>query len=85
MLLPSLYEGLPTVVIEWQIAGLPCIVSDTVTKECAITPLVKFESLKESPENWAKTIENISLQDREKNKEMLLIHCKMKSKEKMNM
>ena len=71
MLLPSLYEGLPTVVIEWQIAGLPCIVSDTVTKECAITPLVKFKSLKESPENWAKTIENISLQDREKNKEML--------------
>lgn len=71
MLLPSLYEGLPMVVIEWQIAGLPCIVSDTVTKECAITPLVKFKSLKEGPENWAKTIENISPQDREKNKELL--------------
>lgn len=71
MLLPSLYEGLPMVVIEWQIAGLPCIVSDTVTKECAITPLVKFKSLKESPENWAKTIESISLQDREKNKKVL--------------
>ena len=71
MLLPSLYEGLPMVVIEWQIAGLPCIVSDTVTKECAITPLVEFKSIKESPENWARNIMGISLQDREKNKEVL--------------
>ena len=71
MVLPSLYEGLPMVVIEWQIAGLPCIVSDTVTKECAITPLVKFKSLEESPENWARNIMDISLQDRERNKEMV--------------
>ena len=71
MLLPSLYEGLPMVVIEWQIAGLPCIVSDTVTKECAITPLVKFKSIKESPESWARNIIDISLQDREKNKDVL--------------
>lgn len=71
MVLPSLYEGLPMVVIEWQIAGLPCIVSDTVTKECAITPLVKFESLEESHESWARNIEDIPLQDREKNKELL--------------
>ena len=71
MLLPSLYEGLPMVVIEWQIAGLPCIVSDTVTKECAITPLVKFKSLKEGPESWARNVRDISLQDREKNKKML--------------
>ena len=71
MLLPSLYEGLPMVVIEWQIAGLPCIVSDTVTKECAITPLVEFKSIKESPKNWARNIMGISLQDREKNKEVL--------------
>ena len=71
MLLPSLYEGLPMVVIEWQIAGLPCIVSDTVTKECAITPLVKFKSIKESPESWARNIIDISLQDREKSKDVL--------------
>ena len=71
MLLPSLYEGLPMVVIEWQIAGLTCIVSDTVTKECAITPLVKFESLEESPERWARNIVDIPLPDREKNKEMI--------------
>ena len=71
MLLPSLYEGLPMVVIEWQIAGLPCVVSNTVTEECAITSLVKFKSLEESPNSWAKDIEDIPLQDREKNKEAL--------------
>lgn len=71
MILPSLYEGLPMAVIEWQIAGLPCIVSDTVTKECAITPLVKFESLEEKPESWAKNIEDTPLQERENNKELL--------------
>ena len=72
MLLPSLYEGLPMVVIEWQIAGLPCIVSDTVTKECAITQLVKFKSLEEGPESWARDIADIPLQDRAQNKEMLI-------------
>lgn len=71
MLLPSLYEGLPMVVIEWQIAGLPCIVSDVVTKECAITSLVQFKSLEEKPENWAVSIEKLPVQDREKNKQMV--------------
>lgn len=65
MLLPSLYEGLPLVVIEWQIAGLPCIISDYITKECAITPLVKFESVKKQPSVWAEDVENFILQDRE--------------------
>lgn len=71
MLLPSIYEGLPLVVIEWQIAGLPCIISDTITKECAITPLVEFRSIQEKPEVWSREIEKIILQDREKNKESL--------------
>lgn len=52
MLLPSLHEGLPLVVIEWQIAGLPCILSDCITTECAYTDLVKFLSLNEC-NKWA--------------------------------
>lgn len=76
MLLPSLYEGLPLVVIEWQIAGLPCIVSDTVTKECAITSLVKFESIKKEPEDWANDIRNLTLQDRNDSKEVIFKEIK---------
>ena len=76
MLLPSLYEGLPLVVIEWQIAGLPCIVSDTVTKECAITSLVKFESIKKEPEAWANDIRNLALQDRNDSKEVIFKEIK---------
>lgn len=77
MALPSLYEGLPLVVIEWQIAGLPCIVSDTVTKECAITSLVKFESIKKKPEIWANDIKDLTLQNRNYSKEAVFNEIKM--------
>ena len=75
MLLPSLHEGLPLVVIEWQIAGLPCILSDKVTKECAYTDLVHFLPL-EDPDRWAKKTLVIAETDREKSSEGLLIKTK---------
>lgn len=55
-LMPSLYEGFPVSVIEAQCAGLPCLLSDTITKETQITDLVKYESLNNSPEIWANKI-----------------------------
>lgn len=45
MLLPSLAEGLPTVVIESQLNGLPCIISDCVTIECVMTSFTDRLSL----------------------------------------
>lgn len=68
MLFPSLNEGLPLVVIEWQISGLPCIISSSITKECAITKLVKYESIEANPEVWVKDVEEIKLEDRNVNK-----------------
>lgn len=63
MLLPSLHEGLPLVAIEWQIAGLPCVLSDCVTRECAYTELVHFLPL-EDCQKWADEILNIVRADR---------------------
>lgn len=68
MILPSLFEGLPLVAIEWQINGLPCIFSDTITKECALTKTVESESLSTNPAVWANRIlKMIKENDREKN------------------
>ena len=65
MVLPSLYEGFPNVVLEWQINGLPCVISDAITRECAVTPLVRFEPLAEPASAWADAIEDaLSASDR---------------------
>lgn len=55
-LLPSLYEGLPVILIEAQANGIPCIVSDTVSEESKLTSLVNFISLDEDNLTWANLI-----------------------------
>jgi glycosyltransferase involved in cell wall biosynthesis len=55
-MLPSLYEGLPFVLVESQAASLPSLVSDTVTNEIKLTKYVKFESLKNDPKIWANDV-----------------------------
>ena len=42
LLLPSLYEGLPIVLIEAQTNGLKCIVSETVSEQSDITGNLRF-------------------------------------------
>lgn len=54
--LPSHFEGLPIAGIEAQSAGLPCVMSDTITVEGRITKSCEFLSLRQSPEDWSKTI-----------------------------
>lgn len=71
MLLPSLYEGFPNVVVEWQANGLPCVLSDTVSRECALTDLVGFCSLDDSRSgDWVATVEKmLAATDRERDSE----------------
>lgn len=54
--MPSFYEGLPVTLIEAQDAGLPCVVSNTISREVDITETIEFLSLKESTEKWVSSI-----------------------------
>ena len=56
MALPSLFEGFPTVLLEWQCAGLPALVSARVTDEAALTPLVRYLPLEAGAPAWARAL-----------------------------
>lgn len=61
--LPSLYEGMPNVVIEAQAAGLACAVSDAVTRQADVTGLVEFLPIDDAMA-WAKALESAATVER---------------------
>ena len=65
VIMPSFYEGFPVSLIEAQCAGLPCVVSDTITRETEITDLICYKSLNEAPALWAKEICDKTVKNRE--------------------
>ena len=54
-ILPSLLEGLPLVLVEAQVAGLPCLCSEAVTREVDLTGRCEFLPVNQ-PELWAARI-----------------------------
>lgn len=64
LLMPSLFEGLPFVLIEAQASGLPCVVSASVTREADLTGLLRYVALNDSPEEWARELTACAKQER---------------------
>jgi glycosyltransferase involved in cell wall biosynthesis len=62
---PSFHEGLTLVAVEAQAAGLPILVSDTVTRETKISDLVLFKSLQDGANDWAAAAEKLATHKRE--------------------
>jgi glycosyltransferase involved in cell wall biosynthesis len=75
---PSLFEGLGIVLIEAQVVGIRCIVSDAIPKEAFRSDLVVDLNLNQSPSEWCDVILNPlirgksygSLDDYDMNKEI---------------
>ena len=57
-LFPSLFEGLPVVLVEAQASGLKSITSTGVTQEVNITNSIEFLDLNIGPEGWTDYILN---------------------------
>lgn len=56
LLFPSVAEGLGMVAVEAQASGLRVLASETVPRECAVSPdLVRFKSLDESASAWSRS------------------------------
>ena len=54
---PSTFESFPGSVAEAQASGLPCLVSDKVTREAALTDLAAYRSIEEPASLWAQEIQ----------------------------
>ena len=53
--MPSLFEGLPVTLIEAQAAGLPCVITDNITRDLDATPLLRRLPLGDA-DAWAQAL-----------------------------
>ncbi len=53
---PSRYEGMPGTIVEAQVSGLKCLISDRISEDTIFTELVKQKSIDIAPEKWAQDV-----------------------------
>lgn len=71
LVMPSFFEGLPVAGIEAQAAGVPCVFSDVVSREAAVTESVRYVPLTRSDEEWADIILSCEGSPREDTQEVM--------------
>ncbi|WP_349666707.1 glycosyltransferase family 1 protein [Lacrimispora sp.] len=64
--MPSLFEGLPVVGVEAQANGIPCIVSDKISKEILLTSCIEMLSVEQQASEWASKILNCNCERNQK-------------------
>ena len=73
-LFPSLFEGLPVTLVEAQAAGLPCVISDTITDEIMITEQISKVSLSGNTSLWNQEIAKYRYSKRKNTIEDIIEH-----------
>jgi glycosyltransferase EpsF len=77
MIMPSLHEGFPVVLVESQAIGLPSLIADTISKEVDLgLSLIYFQSLHSSLEIWANELISINNRKIHQNKNCKILKDK---------
>ena len=74
LLMPSLHEGFPVVLVESQSVGIPALISDSISNEVDLKlDLVEFESIRNNISNWVEKILKLKSKKRLETKSRLKI------------